>query len=173
MAEVFTMGYKSDTWGEQVISCVVPKDAELLESELVGFLRQRLSELKVPKRIFSVERLPMNARGKIDRQAVVAILNEKMIEQHGSASEGNREQVLGIAAEIFMIDPATLNSSSSYSDTPGWDSLGHIMLITEVEKQFGFKVAPLDVLKIQTLGDLVGMIDTNKDSSKAVLEQVF
>ncbi|MGH1540736.1 MAG: AMP-binding protein [Arenicella sp.] len=173
VAEAFTMGYKSDTWGEQVISCVVPKDAELLESELVGFLRQRLSELKVPKRIFSVERLPMNARGKIDRQAVVAILNEKMIEQHGSASEGNREQVLGIAAEIFMIDPATLNSSSSYSDTPGWDSLGHIMLITEVEKQFGFKVAPLDVLKIQTLGDLVGMIDTNKDSSKAVLEQVF
>ena len=173
VAEAFTMGYKSDTWGEQVISCVVPKSAELSESELTGFLRQRLSELKVPKRIFLLDQLPMNARGKIDRQLITTILNEKMAEQHGGVSTDDREKVLRIAAEVFMIDPDTLNTSSSYSDTPGWDSLGHLMLITEVEKQFGFKVAPLEVLKIQTLGDLLGLIDANKGVSQPTLEQVL
>jgi len=42
--------------------------AEIREAELLDFCRQRLSGWQVPKRIFFVEEMPVNERGKVSRR---------------------------------------------------------------------------------------------------------
>jgi acyl-coenzyme A synthetase/AMP-(fatty) acid ligase len=52
---------------EEVAACVVA-DVDLTENELLEFCRRALSGWQVPKRIFIVDSIPTNERGKISRR---------------------------------------------------------------------------------------------------------
>ena len=52
---------------EEVAACVLASP-EVRESELLRFCRTALSGWQVPKRIFMVDRIPINERGKISRR---------------------------------------------------------------------------------------------------------
>jgi acyl-CoA synthetase (AMP-forming)/AMP-acid ligase II len=52
---------------EEVAACVVT-DADLSENQLLEFCRRALSTWQVPKRIFIVDSIPTNERGKISRR---------------------------------------------------------------------------------------------------------
>jgi acyl-CoA synthetase (AMP-forming)/AMP-acid ligase II len=52
---------------EEVAACVVA-DVDLSENELLEFCRRALSGWQVPKRIFIVDSIPTNERGKISRR---------------------------------------------------------------------------------------------------------
>lgn len=55
---------------EEVAACVVA-DVDLTENELLEFCRRALSGWQVPKRIFIVDSIPTNERGKISRRELV------------------------------------------------------------------------------------------------------
>jgi acyl-CoA synthetase (AMP-forming)/AMP-acid ligase II len=52
---------------QEVVACVVATEATD-EAMLIEFCRTRLSAWQVPKRIFLLETLPTNERGKISRR---------------------------------------------------------------------------------------------------------
>jgi long-chain acyl-CoA synthetase len=52
---------------EEVVACVVA-DVDLSEAELLEFCRTELSPWQVPKRIFLVDEIPVNERGKTSRR---------------------------------------------------------------------------------------------------------
>jgi acyl-CoA synthetase (AMP-forming)/AMP-acid ligase II len=60
-------GRESALRNEEVAACVAA-NGEIREAELLEFCRQRLSGWQVPKRIFFVEEIPVNERGKISRR---------------------------------------------------------------------------------------------------------
>jgi long-chain acyl-CoA synthetase len=60
-------GCESVLRNEEVAACVVAEDA-VREADLLEFCRGRLSGWQVPKRIFFVEEIPVNERGKINRR---------------------------------------------------------------------------------------------------------
>jgi long-chain acyl-CoA synthetase len=60
-------GRESVLRNEDVAACVAAS-AGVRETELLEFCRQRLSGWQVPKRIFFVEEIPVNERGKISRR---------------------------------------------------------------------------------------------------------
>jgi long-chain acyl-CoA synthetase len=60
-------GRESILRNEEVTACVVTSGG-VREAELLEFCRQRLSGWQVPKRIFFVEEIPVNERGKISRR---------------------------------------------------------------------------------------------------------
>jgi len=60
-------GRESTLRNEEVAACVVAGDA-VRESDLLEFCRGCLSGWQVPKRIFFVEEIPVNERGKINRR---------------------------------------------------------------------------------------------------------
>jgi acyl-CoA synthetase (AMP-forming)/AMP-acid ligase II len=60
-------GRESVLRNEEVTACVVTS-ASVHEAELLEFCRQRLSGWQVPKRIFFVEEIPVNERGKVSRR---------------------------------------------------------------------------------------------------------
>jgi long-chain acyl-CoA synthetase len=60
-------GRESVLRNEEVIACIVA-DARVRESDLLEHCRARLSGWQVPKRIFFVNEIPVNERGKVNRR---------------------------------------------------------------------------------------------------------
>ncbi len=62
-----------------------------------------------------------------------------------------------IISKVFNIDLKQVNDLSSRDTIEGWDSMGHLTLITELEEQFRVSIAIADavemveVRKIKTL----------------------
>ncbi|MER5951829.1 acyl-CoA synthetase [Streptomyces sp. NPDC001904] len=64
VAETAVIGLPDERWIEAVTAVVV-RSAEVTETELVAYARQKLARFKAPKRIVFVDELPRNASGKI------------------------------------------------------------------------------------------------------------
>ena len=72
--EVAVAGLPSQKWGEEVTAFVVPSgSAPLVESELIAFAQERLASYKCPKRVITLDRLPRNAMGKVQRSELAEV----------------------------------------------------------------------------------------------------
>ena len=65
--EAIVFGYPSTLRNEEVAACVVA-DVDLTEAKLLEFCRAELSSWQVPKRIFLLDEMPVNERGKTSRR---------------------------------------------------------------------------------------------------------
>ena len=48
--------------------------------------------------------------------------------------------------------PSSLNEETSPANTPAWDSMSNIMLITEIEAMFGIELSTSDIESMGSLG---------------------
>jgi long-chain acyl-CoA synthetase len=64
--EAVVFGRESERRNQEVAACVVAKG--LTEGELLAYCRSRLSSWQVPRRIYLVEAIPVNERGKTSRR---------------------------------------------------------------------------------------------------------
>ncbi|HET9782071.1 MAG TPA: AMP-binding protein [Candidatus Dormibacteraeota bacterium] len=71
--EVAVCGVPSEKWGEEVTAFVVPS-GQLVEKDVIAFAHERLASYKCPKRVISVQSLPRNAMGKVQRSVLTASL---------------------------------------------------------------------------------------------------
>jgi acyl-coenzyme A synthetase/AMP-(fatty) acid ligase len=67
--QAVVFGRGSALRNEEVAACIVAEKS-CNEGELLEFCRNQLSGWQVPKRIFFVDEIPTNERGKISRRAL-------------------------------------------------------------------------------------------------------
>jgi acyl carrier protein len=58
------------------------------------------------------------------------------------------EQIVG---KVFGIAPEKLNDASVRDSIEGWDSMGHLTLIIELEKQFRISISISDSLEMVSI----------------------
>ncbi|MBD2018790.1 2-succinylbenzoate--CoA ligase, partial [Leptolyngbya sp. FACHB-36] len=78
VADVCVVGVDDRHWGQVVSAIYVPRQASLPADLLHTALDGKLSRFKRPKRWIAVDRLPRNAQGKLNRDAVRAIVSDQM-----------------------------------------------------------------------------------------------
>jgi malonyl-CoA/methylmalonyl-CoA synthetase len=70
--EVAVAGVPSEKWGEEVTAFVVPSGSEPIdEKQLISFAHERLAAYKCPKRVVTLDKLPRNAMGKVQRSLLI------------------------------------------------------------------------------------------------------
>ena len=70
------------------------------------------------------------------------------------------ERVLGtIFREFFDDESLILSPGTTARDVDGWDSLAHIRLLLTIERKFQIKFSAPEVGGLQTVGDLVSLIE--------------
>ncbi|MGH6948790.1 MAG: AMP-binding enzyme, partial [Kiloniellales bacterium] len=70
-AEACCFGVADPVAGELVAAAICLAEGGRIEgAELAGWCRERIRRESVPERWFFLERLPRNARGKLNREAV-------------------------------------------------------------------------------------------------------
>jgi len=73
-----------------------------------------------------------------------------------------KEQILveisNAVAKIVEHKNFSLNEQTTANDIDGWDSITHMMIISEVEKVFNIKFKLMDLMNMNNIGDLITAI---------------
>lgn len=72
VAHVAVVGLPDSRWGETVAAVVVPTGPVCDPQEVIAWTKGRISGFKRPRRVFLVDKLPLNASGKVDKVAIRA-----------------------------------------------------------------------------------------------------
>lgn len=67
IADVQVVGVPDDRYGEEILACVVPRDAAAPPSleDITAFCRERLAHYKIPRRLEILDEFPMTVSGKV------------------------------------------------------------------------------------------------------------
>ncbi len=60
---------------------------------------------------------------------------------------------------LFALPNLVLRDELTARDVPGWDSLNHVSLMVEVEREFGLRFSSDEVARLARVGDLKALID--------------
>jgi cytochrome P450/acyl carrier protein len=64
-----------------------------------------------------------------------------------------------LVAETLEIDEADIGAATCAKTTPEWDSLGHMRILSAVEKTFGVKLPRLAAYRVKDVGELAALIE--------------
>jgi acyl carrier protein len=72
------------------------------------------------------------------------------------------DQVLAKVREafksVFDVDPQLLTLETSAGDIPGWNSLGHLSLTTQLEQTFGITFDVDELMEMENVREIVRIV---------------
>ena len=68
------------------------------------------------------------------------------------------EQLTAIFRNVFNDETLVLSNEMTAGDVASWDSLTHMLMITEVEKTFSIKFKLREINKLNNVGILIDLI---------------
>ena len=150
---------REDTPGEKrLVAYVVARDgAELSTRDLRAQLSMQLPEHMVPGAVVVLERLPLNANGKVDRRALPAPERTMSEGAEYVAPRTVVEEVLaGIWAEVLGVERVGVEDNF-------FELGGHSLLATQVassvQRTFGVKVPLRNLFETPTIAALAGAVE--------------
>ncbi len=69
------------------------------------------------------------------------------------------EKLKIIISSILKVDNLMMNDTISAKDVEGWDSLSHMVIITEVEKFFKIQFKLKELNRLTNMGNLISLIE--------------
>ena len=69
------------------------------------------------------------------------------------------EKLTTIFRKVFNDDSIVLSKDMTANDVGSWDSLSHMLMITEVEDSFSIKFSLREVNKLKNVGALINLIE--------------
>lgn len=63
-----------------------------------------------------------------------------------------------IFQKVFSDERIQINSGTTVNDVEGWDSLMHIVLISEIENAFKIKFSAKEAFEMKNVGEIVNII---------------
>lgn len=148
-----------DPQGEtRLVAYVVGAEGHSLSvSRLRAELGTRLAGPMVPGRFVYVDRLPVNANGKIDREALPPPTQERPPQDAALVLPRNllELQLASVWARLLELSPVGVNDS--FFDLGG-DSLLAVAMLTEVDNLLGRRAPPSALLETATIAHLASAL---------------
>jgi acyl-CoA synthetase (AMP-forming)/AMP-acid ligase II/acyl carrier protein len=128
------------TLGEDLAAAVVTQGGQTVsESELRGFVAQRLPPFKVPSRIVMVKDIPKGPTGKIQRLGLGARLAEQLSVFHEPPAEGMEQRVAATIREVLAC--ADVGRHDNFF-VLGGDSIRATQVIARLARDLSVEVPP-------------------------------
>jgi acyl carrier protein len=64
-----------------------------------------------------------------------------------------------VIRKVFPIKAETINENWTSDDIPDWDSVGHLDLIMEIEREFQVKIEVEEMFEVEKLGDITRILE--------------
>ena len=64
-----------------------------------------------------------------------------------------------LMADVFHCDVADITDETGPGDLLGWDSLGHVSLMAEIQNKYGAHIPVEDALEVESFNDLVAILE--------------
>ncbi|MEU3166767.1 amino acid adenylation domain-containing protein [Streptosporangium sp. NPDC006930] len=169
VAEAVVVAREEAAGRRYLVGYVVPAAGHTPPSpaELAGALAERLPSYAVPSAFVSLERLPLNANGKVDRRA----LPEP--EARGGASAGyvaprdpTEEALVRIWAEVLAVERVGVHDD--FFDLGG-DSITSLRVASRARRAFDVEISPRELFAAPTVAALAEVL---QDRILASFEQI-
>lgn len=72
------------------------------------------------------------------------------------------DQIIDIIRKVIKQPHLQVSVDTTANDVSGWDSLHHIMIITEVETTFNLKFDFMEILEMKSIGDICRAVNNHK-----------
>ena len=69
------------------------------------------------------------------------------------------KRILNIIANVLDVDINEIELDTAIGDLPEWDSIHHLQIIAELEKEFGIKYTPEELTELEDISDLVSLTE--------------
>ena len=70
----------------------------------------------------------------------------------------NREQAMQMIADALNEPVGNIDSETQRASIVGWDSMGALMLIAELDDRFGIELSADDSRKMSSIGDILAFL---------------
>lgn len=70
-----------------------------------------------------------------------------------------KERVISIIAKVLEVPTDEIELDLGIGDLPEWDSLHHVAIIAELEKEFGIKFDLQDLMEVEDVSDLISLVE--------------
>ena len=67
-----------------------------------------------------------------------------------------------IFAKVFEREDLIISKETSAKDIPRWDSLHHVMLISEIEATYDIRFDLDELMSMQNVGDIIQLIESKR-----------
>ena len=156
--EAATFGFPHASLGEEIAAAVVVRpDADATPEQLQAFLRGRLAEFKIPRRILVVDAIPKGPTGKVQRAHLHKHLNVGTQPARAEAIDddaGNpelRRKLLRLWRDLLQSEDIGVDDDFFEN---GGDSLLAVQMLVDVEKIVGQSVPDSVFLENATIAKL-------------------
>ena len=85
-----------------------------------------------------------------------------MVEKRTNERMNMDDRLKRIIRVVFNIKDGSLDPNWTSDDIEAWDSVGHLNLILELEKEFGVKFGIEEMFDLVKLGDIETILDRKK-----------
>lgn len=69
------------------------------------------------------------------------------------------ERIKNIIANILGVSINEVEGDTAIGDFPSWDSLHHLQIIAEIEKEFGIRFTPDVMMDLEDVSDIVKAVE--------------
>lgn len=151
--ESVCFGIPDQNFGEKLVAAIVTKTKEDIEkTELIEFLRPLLEQNQIPKEFFFFTELPKGLSGKIQINEVHKLIKSitKNV-SNNNAQETHQATIKKAASDAFGLSINTIKMSDNSNSLEGWDSMGHLIFITNLEEQFNIQLSTAEMMTMNSL----------------------
>jgi len=67
--------------------------------------------------------------------------------------------VQGAFKAAFDVEPRSVTPETKPGDIPGWDSMGHIVLVSSLEQAFGLSFDVDEVMEMEDVGRIMKIVE--------------
>ncbi|WP_420124961.1 amino acid adenylation domain-containing protein, partial [Longimicrobium sp.] len=142
---------------------------EMETDALREHLRQSLPEYMVPRAIVAMDRLPLNANGKVDRKALPVPEYAAGADRYVAPRTPTEEVLAGIWAEVLHLD--RVGVEESFFDLGGHSLLG-TRVVSRVRGLFGVELPLRALFEGPTVAEMAGRVEEMRRAQLPVLPPV-
>ncbi len=158
---------REDQPGEKRLVAYVVGDMEM--EGLRAHLRQGLPEYMMPRAIVALDRLPLNANGKVDRRALPVPEYAAGADRYVAPRTPTEEVLAGIWAEVLHLEQVGVEES--FFDLGGHSLLG-TRVVSRVRGLFGVELPLRALFEGPTVAEMAGRVEEMRRAGLPVLPPV-
>lgn len=64
------------------------------------------------------------------------------------------QRIAEVFNTVFQLPPEQLTDALTPQDVAGWDSLGHVRLVAQLQEQFGVEFEVGEIMRMETVGEI-------------------
>lgn len=134
---------------------------KITEEEIIKYIKTKLAKHLIPYGAMQLDKLPLNANGKVDRKNLPKINKKTNYNKELNATEIAILDLLKINLQI------ELNVEDDLFEE-GLDSLSVVNFVVLLQNEFNVNISTTDIMKLSNIKDIAEYIDNIKEMSNEV-----